>query len=168
MNILRENRDSVMAMLEAFVYDPLISWRLVASSGAGGTLPEGRLPKSNPTSGGMNNLGSKEAADNVSAMVTQLAQSVKDLPGGEDGLGDKAWSGIEETDGLKTVTETIGDVGDSQKEHKQAVKFLKLKQSRDKDEPANIEQLNSRYFLFCRFTHYVLYFHAFSGRWKSY
>lgn len=30
MRVLRENRDSVMAMLEAFVHDPLISWRLLA------------------------------------------------------------------------------------------------------------------------------------------
>ena len=29
MRVLRDNRDSVMAMLEAFVYDPLISWRLL-------------------------------------------------------------------------------------------------------------------------------------------
>jgi len=28
MHVLRDNRDSVMAMLEAFVHDPLISWRL--------------------------------------------------------------------------------------------------------------------------------------------
>jgi phosphatidylinositol kinase/protein kinase (PI-3 family) len=28
MTILRENRDSLVAMLEAFLYDPLISWRL--------------------------------------------------------------------------------------------------------------------------------------------
>lgn len=32
MRVLRDNRDSVMAMLEAFVYDPLISWRLLADS----------------------------------------------------------------------------------------------------------------------------------------
>ena len=29
MSVLRENRDSLIAMLEAFVYDPLISWRLL-------------------------------------------------------------------------------------------------------------------------------------------
>jgi len=29
MSVLRENRDSVMAVLEAFVYDPLINWRLL-------------------------------------------------------------------------------------------------------------------------------------------
>jgi phosphatidylinositol kinase/protein kinase (PI-3 family) len=28
MNVLRDNRDSLVAMLEAFVYDPLVSWRL--------------------------------------------------------------------------------------------------------------------------------------------
>ena len=30
MSVLRENKDSLMAMLEAFVHDPLISWRLLA------------------------------------------------------------------------------------------------------------------------------------------
>ena len=34
MSVLRDNRDSVMAMLEAFVYDPLISWRLLANKEA--------------------------------------------------------------------------------------------------------------------------------------
>ena len=29
---LRDDRDSLMAMLEAFVHDPLISWKLVAAS----------------------------------------------------------------------------------------------------------------------------------------
>jgi phosphatidylinositol kinase/protein kinase (PI-3 family) len=29
MEILRENRDSLVATLEAFVHDPLISWRLL-------------------------------------------------------------------------------------------------------------------------------------------
>ena len=29
MTVLRENKDSVMAVLEAFVYDPLLNWRLM-------------------------------------------------------------------------------------------------------------------------------------------
>ena len=29
MRVLRENKDSVMAVLEAFVYDPLLNWRLM-------------------------------------------------------------------------------------------------------------------------------------------
>jgi len=32
MGVLRENRDSLLAMLEAFVYDPLISWRLLGQA----------------------------------------------------------------------------------------------------------------------------------------
>jgi FKBP12-rapamycin complex-associated protein len=32
MRVLREHRPSVMAMLEAFVYDPLINWRLLEST----------------------------------------------------------------------------------------------------------------------------------------
>ena len=29
MQVLRDNRESLMAVLEAFVYDPLINWRLM-------------------------------------------------------------------------------------------------------------------------------------------
>lgn len=29
MQVVRDNKDSLMAVLEAFVYDPLISWRLM-------------------------------------------------------------------------------------------------------------------------------------------
>ena len=29
MRVLRENKDSVMAVLEAFVYDPLLNWGLI-------------------------------------------------------------------------------------------------------------------------------------------
>jgi len=29
LEVLRDHRDSVMAVLEAFVYDPLLNWRLM-------------------------------------------------------------------------------------------------------------------------------------------
>jgi len=32
MSVLRENKDSLMAVLEAFVYDPLINWRLMTNA----------------------------------------------------------------------------------------------------------------------------------------
>ena len=35
MAVLRGNKDSVMAMLEAFVHDPLINWRLLNTTGPG-------------------------------------------------------------------------------------------------------------------------------------
>lgn len=49
MSVLRENRDSVMAMLEAFVYDPLISWRLLAGDG---TAENTAVPIASGASGG--------------------------------------------------------------------------------------------------------------------
>jgi FKBP12-rapamycin complex-associated protein len=45
MRVLRENKESVMAVLEAFVYDPLLGWRLLnihkEGGGAGGGLAGG-------------------------------------------------------------------------------------------------------------------------------
>lgn len=41
MEVLRENRESLMAVLEAFVYDPLIAWRLTATNQPGGRVNEG-------------------------------------------------------------------------------------------------------------------------------
>jgi FKBP12-rapamycin complex-associated protein len=37
MEVLRDNNESLMAVLEAFVYDPLIAWRLVPTNNPGGT-----------------------------------------------------------------------------------------------------------------------------------
>ncbi|KAK9391919.1 Serine/threonine-protein kinase mTOR [Crotalus adamanteus] len=35
MEVLREHKDSVMAVLEAFVYDPLLNWRLMDTNTKG-------------------------------------------------------------------------------------------------------------------------------------
>jgi FKBP12-rapamycin complex-associated protein len=43
MEVLRDNRDSLMAVLEAFVYDPLIAWRLTATNQPGGRVNEGEV-----------------------------------------------------------------------------------------------------------------------------
>ena len=32
MKVLRDNKDSLMAVLEAFVYDPLLNWRLLETT----------------------------------------------------------------------------------------------------------------------------------------
>ena len=32
MKVMRENKESLMAVLEAFVYDPLLNWRLLTTS----------------------------------------------------------------------------------------------------------------------------------------
>ena len=35
MRVLRSNKESLMAVLEAFVYDPLITWRLIKTENGG-------------------------------------------------------------------------------------------------------------------------------------
>lgn len=36
MSVLHRNKDSLMAVLEAFVYDPLLNWRLIEGATHGG------------------------------------------------------------------------------------------------------------------------------------
>jgi phosphatidylinositol kinase/protein kinase (PI-3 family) len=43
MQVLRDNKESLMAVLEAFVYDPLISWRLMQTE-VEVRRPEGMTP----------------------------------------------------------------------------------------------------------------------------
>lgn len=47
MRVLRDNKESIMAVLEAFVHDPLINWRLITTGrrGGGGTGNNERAPK---------------------------------------------------------------------------------------------------------------------------
>ena len=35
MRVLRDNKESLMAILEAFAYDPLINWGLISNKGVG-------------------------------------------------------------------------------------------------------------------------------------
>jgi phosphatidylinositol kinase/protein kinase (PI-3 family) len=44
MRVLRENKDSLMAVLEAFVYDPLLNWRLGGAKGADGGPKDRGVP----------------------------------------------------------------------------------------------------------------------------
>lgn len=75
MTVLRDSRDSLMAMLEAFVYDPLISWRLADLSrndlsGLTDAVPPGHiLPHAAST------LSSRRSGAAVQAPVDGLGRS---------------------------------------------------------------------------------------------
>jgi FKBP12-rapamycin complex-associated protein len=43
MKVLRENKESIMAVLEAFVYDPLINWRLITNPTSPGNTNSRRM-----------------------------------------------------------------------------------------------------------------------------
>jgi len=67
MRVLRENKDSVMAMLEAFVHDPLINWRLLET-----TAEEEQVAASNKASIG--NPNEIQQTQNDFGVVDELSQ----------------------------------------------------------------------------------------------
>jgi hypothetical protein len=68
MRVLRSNKDSVMAMLEAFVHDPLINWRLLNT---GDNLPD--AAPATPVAGAHAGGGSEAAAAVGGAVAASVA-----------------------------------------------------------------------------------------------
>uniref|UniRef100_A0A2H8U2W2 Serine/threonine-protein kinase TOR n=1 Tax=Melanaphis sacchari TaxID=742174 RepID=A0A2H8U2W2_9HEMI len=92
MTVLRNNKDSLMAVLEAFVYDPLLNWRLMeAGVGARRTA----AATAGATVVGTNPISAASAATTVSeevSMATSFAASLSKKtaplnvgPGGDNG-----------------------------------------------------------------------------------
>jgi FKBP12-rapamycin complex-associated protein len=72
MKVLRLNRDSVMAVLEAFVYDPLVYWKLAATTNT-------NLNQDGGTGG-----GNIEEIEETNRMAIQVLRRVKDKLVGKD------------------------------------------------------------------------------------
>ena len=70
MTVLRNNKDSLMAVLEAFVYDPLLNWRLIETGN-----------KSKKAKSNTGNAGAPSASgDNVGGVsASEVSQSNADL-----------------------------------------------------------------------------------------
>ncbi|RKP13354.1 hypothetical protein BJ684DRAFT_10183 [Piptocephalis cylindrospora] len=68
MRVLRENKESVMAVLEAFVHDPLINWKLTRKDRA-----TARLPEDQGVDGGGNEKGEKQEAREAEMMDPRVS-----------------------------------------------------------------------------------------------
>lgn len=75
MRVLRDNKESIMAVLEAFIHDPLINWRLVAKAkgtgkdrGKGGAVAE-MNPMDDDANEAVNARG-KQVVERVSQKLT--------------------------------------------------------------------------------------------------
>jgi len=71
MRVLRDNKESLMAVLEAFVYDPIINWRLLAPTSPS---QEGGKQKESPVHGGI-----KEDAE-LSTSISKMASVAEAMP----------------------------------------------------------------------------------------
>ncbi|KAF0691141.1 Aste57867_17565 [Aphanomyces stellatus] len=85
MQVLRDNRHSLMAMLEAFVHDPLICWRLLAPNVSPPTkdrlhenddLPPKREARDRRPSLSMASLALMQEPGNIHVEMSQLAASI--------------------------------------------------------------------------------------------
>ena len=77
MTVLRNNKDSLMAVLEAFVYDPLLNWRLIETGN------KGKKTKSNAgNAGGPSTSGDNPGGINGSD-VSQSNTDLNPLTGGD-------------------------------------------------------------------------------------
>lgn len=79
MGVLRDNKDSLVAMLEAFVYDPLISWRLLGQ----GTEEEDLISKNETKEVAVLSGRSKQSRQNLSKSFV-LSKSLAAVPIQED------------------------------------------------------------------------------------
>ena len=77
MAVLRDNKDSLVAMLEAFVYDPLISWRLLDQA-TDDTSKEVEIVPSNSTEVGTSASVDTEGNNNVVVAHTALSGPIQE------------------------------------------------------------------------------------------
>nr|QND78269.1 TOR [Cyrtorhinus lividipennis] len=68
MKVLHRNKDSLMAVLEAFVYDPLLNWRLMETNHA-----SSKCKRAQPSASHSQEQISSELNDSVSAMLHNSA-----------------------------------------------------------------------------------------------
>lgn len=76
MWVLHRNKDSLMAVLEAFVYDPLLNWRLMDQ---GGPAVKSKRNKSQPDSS-VPSSSSQEQGDILDSVANSLSATVAKKP----------------------------------------------------------------------------------------
>jgi FKBP12-rapamycin complex-associated protein len=76
MEVLRKNKDSLLAVLEAFVWDPLVNWRLMqlAAAAAAGAGP------STSVRGGQLRMGALPAGPNSEAGAQRTTIGAPSIP----------------------------------------------------------------------------------------
>ncbi|KAK4703758.1 serine/threonine-protein kinase mTOR, partial [Phenoliferia sp. Uapishka_3] len=86
MRVLRDNKESIIAVLEAFVHDPLINWRLVqggrqveSRAANGENAPGARRPRGDET-----NIFDEDAVDQINTRALQVVERVQQKLTGRD------------------------------------------------------------------------------------
>lgn len=90
MKVLRHNKDSLMAVLEAFVYDPLLNWRLIDNANSTKAAKRTKTPvvgnntQADISVSPLRNRAPSDAGEvslgTTSATAAQMPSSVKKAP----------------------------------------------------------------------------------------
>ncbi|PWN23279.1 putative TOR1-1-phosphatidylinositol 3-kinase [Microstroma glucosiphilum] len=81
MRVLRDNKESVLALLEAFVHDPLISWRLVADE----ANEQQRAPDASEHEGvGVGGAGPRQMGDVRNQRALEVVRRIQNKLNGRD------------------------------------------------------------------------------------
>ncbi|XP_059477089.1 serine/threonine-protein kinase mTOR [Neocloeon triangulifer] len=99
LNVLRRNKDSLMAVLEAFVYDPLLNWRLMDSAT---TKTKTTRPKTGEPSDMM--PSSQETADLMEEAAVSLGVSQSNAKKNMTGSLDNGEEGAQNKKALQIIT----------------------------------------------------------------
>lgn len=86
MDVLRDSRSTLLAMLEAFLYDPLLSWTSSQNNPSGATKLEEAVRKAPKAGASLEELKSKIGLKDSSESTQSQQSKVKDLSIPEDSL----------------------------------------------------------------------------------
>jgi FKBP12-rapamycin complex-associated protein len=86
MTVLHRNKDSLMAVLEAFVYDPLLNWRLIESTTA---TSKGKRGKSQPQPDSSHS--SQEPGDILDSIPNNMMPTLSSKPGVPESVENIGW-----------------------------------------------------------------------------
>jgi FKBP12-rapamycin complex-associated protein len=113
MNVLRQNKDSLMAMLEVFLYDPLVSWRIIAQETA---LPSHHDEQESADKDLIRNINKSEAGE-MNQVLNKKALEVLDRIfqklTGNDFPGKQVLSVTEQVERLINEAQSIKNLSQS-------------------------------------------------------
>ena len=122
MTVLRNNKDSLMAVLEAFVYDPLLNWRLIETGPKGkkskaanvqgvASIAGGVIPNPEALEGvSLSNVAPIEGGNPLEAMLSQRKEMGDDVCEAPPAMG----SAVADLGG--TIMGSLGTAGGQQPE----------------------------------------------------
>ncbi|KAJ2807852.1 phosphatidylinositol kinase- protein kinase tor1 [Coemansia guatemalensis] len=108
MRVLRANRDSLMAVLEAFVFDPLVSWHFIQDPDEG--VPKSKRKQNNASTQQQGQKGQQQSK--AAANSTDPAVSRWTMPNAESNLDMAAVGGSKPDPGIGKAGNTFYEIID--------------------------------------------------------